>query len=100
MAKFEVTAATLIQKSQNLSTLNDKFKSEVDNLVTTEESLNAMWDGEANDAFHKAFTNDKTQMMNFYNLIVKYCNALNQIAEKYQKAENANLSTASTRKYK
>lgn len=58
-----------------------------------------MWDGDANDAFHAAFTKDVTQMNNFYNAIEKYVSNLNEIVKKYEAAESKNLQTAKERKY-
>lgn len=46
-----------------------------------------MWDGQANDAFHAAFNNDKEYMTQFYNLINRYCEALDNIAAEYERAE-------------
>ena len=59
-----------------------------------------MWEGEAKTAFHKAFTQDVTQMHNFYNAIEQYVQKLDQIATAYEQAEKKNTATATTRKYK
>ena len=58
-----------------------------------------MWEGEANDAFHNAFTRDKVQMDNFYNAIQQYAAVLDNIAAKYEAAEATNTNTATTRTY-
>ena len=100
MALIQVTAAELKSKANELRSLNGQFKSQVGNLESQEASLASMWEGEAKTAFHTAFNNDKVQMDNFYDLIEKYCQALETIAEKYQQAEAQNTETASTRKYK
>lgn len=76
------------------------FKSQVGNLETQEGTLASMWEGEAKEAFHTAFGNDKTQMDNFYNLIEQYCTTLESIATKYEQVEQQNLSTAQTRTYR
>ena len=39
------------------------------------------------------------QMQNFYNAIEQYVQKLVQIAEAYEKAEQANVSTANARNY-
>ena len=97
---IQVTTATLKNKANELKNLNSKFKSQVENLNSEESSLNGMWEGEAKDAFHKAFSQDITQMHNFYNAIEQYVQKLEQIAAAYEKAEKKNTSTATTRKYK
>ncbi len=100
MAKtITVTTTTLNSKASELKSLNNNFRSQINNLKSVESSLNSMWDGEANDAFHKAFTKDITQMNNFYNAIEKYVQALQEIAKKYDAAEQKNASTATKRAY-
>lgn len=100
MAEIKVTAATLRTKAQSLRQTNAQFKSVISKLEATEGNLNGMWDGQANDAFHTAFSNDKIQMTNFYNAIEKYASALEDIATKYAQAEAQNLDTAQKRTYK
>lgn len=99
MAAFKVTTATLVSKANELTNLNGRFKSETEQLVTSESSLNSMWDGEANTAFHNAFTADKAKMDEFYNLIVQYVEKLNAIATRYTQTEQANTEIASSRTY-
>lgn len=99
MAAFTVTASQLKTAASELRALNGQFKSTVGSLETQEGSLASMWEGEAKDAFHNAFINDKGQMDNFYNLIDQYCSALENIADKYSQAEQQNLSTAQSRSY-
>ena len=97
---IQATTTQIKSKAEQLKSLNSKFKNQINNLQTAESSLNNMWDGEANDAFHKAFTSDMTQLTNFYNAIEQYVSKLNEIAAAYDKAEATNVSTANTRKYK
>ncbi|HBI63360.1 MAG TPA: hypothetical protein DDY31_19470 [Lachnospiraceae bacterium] len=94
-----VNTATLRSKASELRQSNAQFKQQVESLTTQEESLNSMWEGDANDAFHGAFTKDITQMNNFYNAIEKYVTSLEEIAKQYDETEKANQSIASARKY-
>ena len=96
---IQVTTSTITNKASELKQLNSRFKSQVENLKSVEASLNSMWDGEANDAFHNAFTKDSVQMNNFYNAIEQYVAKLNEIARRYDAAEKTNLNTATQRKY-
>lgn len=100
MAQTIVNSKTLKSKAQELKRLNSNLKTQISNLTTQETSLNRMWDGDANTAFHNAFQNDVTQMNNFYNAIEKYVTVLQEIAAKYDNAEQSNQNVASTRKYK
>lgn len=99
MAAFQVTSRELRAKAETLRNLNSQFKGQVGNLESQEGTLITMWEGEARNAFDRAFKNDKSQMDNFYNLIEQYCVALENIAAKYDMAEAQNLSTAQARSY-
>ena len=99
MALIRVTASQVRNSAESLRGLNQQFNSQVQNLQAAEESLNGMWDGQANDAFHAAFLSDKEYMTKFYNLINKYCEALDSIATEYENAENINLDTATKRSF-
>lgn len=99
MALIRVTASQVRNSAESLRGLNQQFNSQVQNLQAAEESLNGMWDGQANDAFHAAFLSDKEYMTQFFNLINKYCEALDSIATEYENAENINLDTATRRSF-
>lgn len=99
MALIRVTASQLKAKAEELTELNTNLKSNVQELEACEQNLVGMWDGEAKEAFHKAFSNDKIQMTNFSTLIEKYVHTLLTIAAKYEQAEMLNTETANTRKY-
>lgn len=99
MAAFRVTASELKTKAGTLREYNSNFKTQVQGLAEQETSLVGMWEGEARDAFDKAFQNDKMQMENFSKLVDTYCEALELIASKYELAEAQNLGTAQTRTY-
>ena len=99
MSFFQVTAAELRKKAEQLKGLNSRFKTGVDTLENTEQSLKSMWEGEANDTFHKAFLRDKGQMDQFHAVIEQFIEALLVIAAKYEAAENKNISIAATRTY-
>ncbi|MCR5235537.1 MAG: WXG100 family type VII secretion target [Lachnospiraceae bacterium] len=99
MAFFQVTAAELRKKAEQLKGLNGRFKTGTETLQTVEQALKSMWEGEANEAFHGAFTRDKGQMDQFHSAIERYIEALFIIAAKYEEAENRNIATASTRTY-
>ena len=99
MAGFKVTTATLVSQANELANLNGRFKTATEQLVTSEASLNTMWEGEANTAFHTAFTTDKAKMDELYNLIMQYIERLNTIATRYTQTEQTNTEIASSRTY-
>ena len=100
MATFTVTSKELQAKAEELKSLNQQFKNEVSELESTENALSGMWEGEARDAFHKAYSSDRVQMDNFYNAIETYVMRLESAAAKYAQTEAANVEIANTRKYK
>lgn len=97
---FIATPAQLRAKAEELSSLNNSFKMNVSELEAEEQNLMGMWEGQAKEAFHQAFSSDKIQMTNFSTLIEKYVASLLTIAAKYEEAERINTETATARKYK
>ena len=97
MAEFTVNGTELESRAAELKTLNASFLNMVKDLEAQESALLNMWEGEAKDAFHKAFMSDKTQMTNFYNAIEKYVAVLQSAAAHYNSAEVKNIEIATTR---
>lgn len=100
MADFTVSMNDLKAKVEGLRQMNAQFKNLEGELASLEGNLNGMWEGEAKNAFHNAFTSDKTQMDNFYNAIEVYAQRLDTIAAKYAQAEARNIEIASERSYR
>ena len=100
MALIRVTAAQLKAKAEELTNLNANLKTNVQELEASEQNLTSMWEGQAKEAFHQSFNNDKIQMGNFSMLIEKYVATMLTIAAKYEQAESINTETAATRNYK
>ena len=99
MAEFSVRASELRSKAQTLSQLNQSFNTQVSVLQQNETGVCSMWEGEAKEAFHRAFTHDKAMMDQFKQAIDKYVQALLEIARNYETAEQRNTQTATTRTY-
>lgn len=99
MALIQVNSATLRNQAGELRTLNESLKSQMSNLESTEMSLASMWAGDAKDAFHTAFNNDKTQIENFRNLVSQYIQVLENAAQKYDEEERRNQDIATQRSY-
>lgn len=99
MGIIRVSSTQLRTTATDLRGLNGQLKTQVGQLETSEAALAGQWDGQAKTAFHNAFVKDKGQMDTFYSEIEKYCAALENIAAKYDQAEDTNRETASTRNY-
>ena len=100
MAEIKVTSGELRNRASELRQLNTQFRKAVEEMTSNEQQLINLWDGEAKEAFHQAYNNDKSQMDVFYETIEQYCQALEENAAKYENAEQKNLDTASNRTYK
>lgn len=96
---IRVTPAQLKAEAENLRSLNTQMKGKVDILVTSEQNLVSMWEGQDRDAFDKAFNNDKDQWAAFNDLIEKYVGTLLEIVAKYEESERMNTDIASNRSY-
>ena len=99
MGIIRVDSHQLKAQAEQLKQLNATFKNTTTDLESSEENLNSMWEGDANDQFHKAFKSDKVQMDNFYNAIENYVNVLNEMVAGYESAEAANTDIATQRNY-
>lgn len=99
MSKMIITAAQMKSNAEALKQLNDQFKAAVNRLLELQQNLSGMWEGEANDAFARAFQSDKIQMDNFYNAVEVYVQRLQAAATRYEQAEVQNTQTANERKY-
>lgn len=97
---FTVTASALRRLAQELRELNSQYKTKVETLSSLEQELRSMWEGEANLAFQRAFASDKVNLDNFYSVIERYIQALEQAAAEYEKAEAQATQTATTRTYR
>lgn len=92
MAAFQVSTSQLRAKAGELRELNAQFKTQVGNLETQKTALGSKWEGEAKATFDAAFESDKAKMDAFYQLIERYCVALESMAMEYEKAEQKNVA--------
>ncbi|MBQ4528375.1 MAG: WXG100 family type VII secretion target [Clostridia bacterium] len=99
MSAFDVTPAQLKSTADQLESLNQQFQSAVNNLDSTQQTLNGMWEGEAKQAFQQAFSKDKVNMDAFHANITKFVAAIRTMASKYEQAENQNTQTGQSRSY-
>ncbi len=100
MAQFTVTTALLNQKAGELRSSNRNLTTQINNLKSQHAALNGMWEGDAKQAFDKAFNQDIQQMQNFYTEIEHYIAKLAEVAKNYEQAEAKNVEIAHVRTYK
>lgn len=98
MAEIKVTPSELRKKADELERYNSAFRKELEKMVGYEAELAAMWEGESQKAFRKAFSDDRMKMDRFALNIDKYILALREDAQKYEEAEARATDIATTRK--
>lgn len=99
MSRFSVTAAELTNAVSSLAENNNQFRTRVSELMNCAQELASMWQGEANNRFNTALNSDQERWNEFAALIDQYNEALQQIIQIYNNAEEQNVSTATTRSY-
>lgn len=99
MSRFSVTAAELNNAVSTLNEDNNQFRARVNELMNCAQELASMWQGEANDRFNNALNSDQERWVEFASLIDQYNEALQNIIQIYNNAEETNTSTATTRSY-
>lgn len=97
MAEIKVTPQELRNKADSLRQYNANFRSAVESMNGYVTQLSGMWDGEAKEAFNKAFNDDKGKMEQFAKNIDNYVKALEETAKQYEEAEKTATSLASQR---
>ena len=96
-SEIRVTPQELRNKAGDFRQHNADFRSEVERMNGYVSELSGMWDGEAKEAFNKAFNDDKGKMDLFAKNIDKYVQALEETAKQYEEAEKTAASLASQR---
>lgn len=99
MSRFSVAAAELNNAVSVLAENNNQFRSRVSDLMNCAQELASMWQGEANNRFNNALNTDQERWNEFAALIDQYNEALQNIIQIYNNAEEGNTSTAATRTY-
>ncbi len=91
MSFYQVDSRQLRTKKDELLSLVQRFRQEKENLCSKETALRTMWEGEANDKFHGEFARSSGQMDSFADTIIRYLNAIETVAQRYDLAEEKNL---------
>lgn len=92
MSFYQVNNQNLRSGRDELRSLNEKLRMEKDNLNTCEVNLRNMWEGQANEQFHSSFVKSVSFLDAFYQLIVRYCEVIEIIADRYDTAEQKNIA--------
>lgn len=99
MSFYQVNSRNLRSGRDELLSLNERLKAERETLNTCELGLKEMWEGEANERFHLSFVKNSSQIEAFSTLITRYCEVMEVIADRYDSAEQKNISLAQGSNY-
>lgn len=93
---FKVNTAALQSDAGELDDLLKQVRSNLDNMYTSVNALDGMWDGPANDSFNAQFQSDHTSFSDICTVIEKLISDMQEAAKKYNNCENEIYSTISS----
>ncbi len=94
MSYYQVDNTQLRTKKDELISLIQRFVTEKENLTSNEAALSSMWEGAANESFHTRFIKESRIMDSFTELLYRYADVMESIADRYDIAEEKNTGRA------
>ena len=91
MSFYQIDSRQLRGKKDELIGLLRRFSQEKETLCAKETALRAMWEGAANEKFHDLFVKNAGQMDAFGEVVNQYTVVIDNIADRYDTAEQRNL---------
>lgn len=93
---IKVDPQQLINTAGEFSTTNGQVKGITDQMNTIIDSLRPVWEGDASNTYNTKFGQLKDDMGKMYRMIQEHVRDLNDMAQEYITAENANIDTGSS----
>lgn len=97
MSEILVSPSEIRNKAEQLKNLNNSFRHEVEKMIGYQQSLNSMWEGEAKEAFNRAFQTDRSKWESFAKNIDDFVTKILIIVTTWENAEKQAVQIASTR---
>lgn len=94
MEKLVVTSSKLKSISDQFKGVAKQVKATTENMKSVVNSINSAWEGEAASAYMNQFKKLYEDMDQMYQMIMEYDTDLDEIAQKYNQAEQANEQLA------
>lgn len=93
MAEIKVTTEGMRSAANDFTTKMGEWEGLVNQIWSLLGELDAMWDGDANEAFNALVTDDKPKFERLYAMMETYRDAITAAAQKYEdgEAEIANI---------
>lgn len=95
MAQMEITPSEMMNIANQLKGKLQEWESHVDKIYTLHGELDAMWEGSANDAFNKAFAEDKQKFTRLKTMMEEYRTTIEQLATHYIEIDKTGVKTFS-----
>lgn len=93
---LKVDPQQLISTADEFNTTGGQVKGLTDQMVTIVDSLKSAWEGEAATTYNSKFHALQDDMDKMYRMIQEHVKDLNEMAQQYTNAENANIDTGSS----
>ena len=93
---LKVDPQKLIGTADEFNTTGGQVKSLTDQMITIIDSLKSIWEGEASTTYNTKFHALQEDMDQMYRMIQEHVKDLNEMAQQYITAENANIDTGSS----
>lgn len=91
MSDYLVNPADIARIMEELTADNETLAGRIEQLRQLQSELTGIWEGEAEQVFQSAMTNDISALESYHALVQQYCLALQEIATEYAETELDNL---------
>ena len=88
MAEIKVSTEGMRTAANDFAGKAGEWKSYVEQIWSLLRDLDAMWDGDANEAFNALVAEDKPKFDRLQQMMETYKDAINQAAQRYDEGEN------------
>lgn len=88
MAKIELSTENMRQAASDFAVKIEAWSSLKDEIWALLADLDAMWDGDANNAFNALIAEDEPKFTRLLEMMETYKEAINTAAAKYDEGEN------------
>lgn len=97
MAKIELSTESMRNAANEFANKIDEWNGMKEEIWALLADLDAMWDGDANDAFNALIAEDEPKFAKLLEMMTTYKDAINSAAQKYEETEN-DVKTIVTRR--
>lgn len=95
MGEIYVASSQAIREViDSLQQLNGRYQETSQDIVQEAKKLTQKWEGEASERFQETFNKEQHCFEDFYQGIMDYLKVLNNILERYERAEETNINIA------